>query len=158
MRTGNHCSAVYTDPPKHCYIAKIMKTIKINEYLNEISAVVDAVGFELEGVEVVPSIKEWCAEKDIEENNLHRTGKCLVNRDTGKYLILLAEEIKAETISSIITAMDIKGLYDKTDSLNSSWAFLKHLLLHELSHAINPEFSELECDNWAFEQMVKIAI
>ncbi|MCP4104849.1 MAG: hypothetical protein GY749_04830, partial [Desulfobacteraceae bacterium] len=98
------------------------------------------------------------AEKGIDESNDNRTGKCLRNSETGLHLILLAEEIKPETISSIITAMDIKGLYDKTEKLNSSWAFLKHLLLHEISHAINPNFSELECDNWAFEQMEKIAI
>jgi hypothetical protein len=135
-----------------------MNTIKTNNYIKQIEAVLDAIGCELEAVEVVPNIHDWCVEHNIEESNFFRAGKCLRNKETGKHLILLAEEIKKETILSITAAMEIKGLFKKTESLNSSWDFLKHLLLHEIAHSVHPEFSELECDTWAFEQIDKLAM
>jgi hypothetical protein len=57
-----------------------------------------------------------------------------------------------------MTAMEISGLEKETEILDSRWSFLKHLLLHEIAHAIYPDFTELQCDVWAFDQMNKIKI
>jgi len=83
-----------------------------------------------------------------------RTGKCLRNSTTGKHLILIAEKISASTKESIISGMMLRGSKSEDlELLDNDCNFIKHLVLHECAHANDSEFSELECDNWAFERL-----
>jgi hypothetical protein len=68
-----------------------MKTINTKNYAEKIQLVVDAIGYKLEGVDIVPSIHHWCESHNIEDGNLFRVGKCLRNNHTGKCLILISD-------------------------------------------------------------------
>ena len=132
------------------------QTIITKEYLSLLIKVAHQYDLPLEGIEIVSSIQEWCKEIGIEEDNPFRAGKCLRNCETGKYKILLAEEITPEMQNSIIGAMSLRDYSLKIEILENPKAFLIHLLLHELAHARNEEWSENECDRWAFEELEKI--
>ena len=135
-----------------------MKAIDTNEHLKQLRGLALKYEFPLEELLVVESIQEWCKERKIEENNPFRTGKCLRNRETGKYLILLAAEITPDMCNSVISVMKLRGYGEEVEVLYSAFPFLAHLLLHEVAHAKNENWSERECDSWAFEELNKIAI
>ncbi len=135
-----------------------MKVIDTNQHLDKLTKIAQQYEFPLEDIEAVSSIQEWCKERGIEENNPFRTGKCLRNRDTGEYIILLASEITKDMQNSVISAMKIRGYGSEVEVLENSFSFLAHLLLHEVAHARNDKWSEKECDIWAFEELDKIAI
>ncbi len=113
----------------------------------------------MEELLIIPSIKEWCSTKGIIEQSEDRAGKCLLNRSTGKHLILIAKSISEDEKDSIIGAMSFHGSSEKDlEILADEWAFVKHLLLHECAHAFSSEFSEHQCDSWAFEKMKEVGI
>lgn len=134
-----------------------MKAINTNKHLEKLIKVAQQYEFPLEEIEAVSSIQEWCNERAIEENNPFRSGKCLRNRETGKYKILLAEEITADMQNSAISAMKFHGYGSEVEVLENPFSFLVHLLLHEVAHARNDKWSEKECDSWAFVELEKIA-
>jgi len=135
-----------------------MRAINTKEYLEKLTQIAQQHDFPLEEIESVSSIQEWCKVRGIEENNPFRTGKCLRNRESGKYIILLAEEITGDMQSSVISAMEFRGYGPEVEALENPFLFLVHLLLHEVAHAKNDKWSEKECDAWAFEELEKFAI
>ncbi len=135
-----------------------LMTIKTNDHLAKLVEVAQQYEFPLESIEVVSSIIGWCKEQGIEEHNPFRTGKCLRNRETGNYKILLAEEITGEMQNSVISAMEVWGYDSEIEVLYNDRKFLLHLLLHEVAHAKNDQWSENECDSWAFAELENIAI
>lgn len=106
-------------------------------------------------IEVVPSIKIWCEENRVPEDNPFRSGKALLNNKTGRYLILLANPITASMISSAVSAMLFRQRVSESEaeSMMKPEVFLTHILLHEIAHTLDDKWSEDKCDRWAFDQM-----
>jgi hypothetical protein len=128
--------------------------ININEYKKQLFEISGLFAPTVEEVLIVPSIKEWCLAKGITESSEDRAGKCLLNHSTGRHLILISEVITEDEKESIIGAMSFHGSAEEDlEILTDEWAFVKHLLLHECAHAFNKEFSEHQCDSWAFDRM-----
>ncbi len=135
-----------------------LREINTIEHISKLVDMAQQYDFPLEKIEVVPSIMDWCENRDIEEDNPFRTGKCLRNSETDEYLILLAQKITPDMQNSVIGALDLKGFSSDTEVLYNPLAFLMHLLLHEVAHAIGDKWSEEECDIWAFKELEKIEI
>ncbi|MCU7927390.1 MAG: hypothetical protein KZQ97_13225 [Candidatus Thiodiazotropha sp. (ex Dulcina madagascariensis)] len=135
-----------------------LREINTSEHISKLVDIAQQYDFPLENIEAVPNIMDWCETRDIEENNPFRTGKCLRNSETGEYLILLAQEITADMQNSVIGALELRGFSSNTEVLHKPLAFLMHLLLHEVAHAIDYKWSEEECDSWAFKELEKIEI
>jgi hypothetical protein len=104
-------------------------------------------------VTAVPSIQDWCRERSIVEENPSRAGRTLRNNMTGRYLILLACPVTGQMVSSIVTAMDLRGFGIEATALSDPDSFMTHLMLHEIAHARDELLSEVDCDRWAFEQL-----
>ncbi|MEW5974567.1 MAG: hypothetical protein AB1898_02055 [Acidobacteriota bacterium] len=130
-----------------------MKSIQTELYVAKLRDIAESCDFQLEEIEVVESIKQWCDEKGVEEDNYWRVGKCLRNKDSGKYRILLAAEITPEMQSSVLSAMEYRGFASELPLLAAPDKFLEHLLLHEIAHAKNNTWDESECDRWAFARL-----
>jgi len=108
----------------------------------------------IERMQIVPSITNWCKSNGIDDTSPFSPGRCLRNTESGKYLVLLSECVSDDEKQSIIDGMVYRGCTPiDTELLIDEWLFVMHLVLHECAHAFNPSFSELECDNWAFERM-----
>jgi hypothetical protein len=106
-----------------------------------------------DAIEVVASILNWCREHNVPEDNPFRSGKALRCNETGKPLILLADEITPSMHSSVLAAMELRGFVEEIECIREPHAFLSHLMLHELAHVQFPEASERECDEWAFSML-----
>jgi hypothetical protein len=132
--------------------------INTNDHISKLVEVAHKYDIPLEKIESVPSIMDWCKNRGIEEDNPFRTGKCLRDSETGKYLILLAQTITPEMQNSVIGVLELNGFSLHTEVLYKPLAFLMHLLLHEVAHAIDEKWSEEECDSWAFKELKKIVI
>lgn len=122
--------------------------------LNELRALAGVHLVDLD-VEVVPSIQNWCHERNLPENNPFRCGAVFRNRETGRYLVLLADPITSDMQSSVRTAMEIRGELSnrQIDFLGTPKNFARHLVLHEVAHALDDQRTEEECDQWAFAQL-----
>jgi superfamily II DNA/RNA helicase len=130
-----------------------VETIRPQEHLPTLLAIAAAEAIDLEGVEVVPSIRKWCEDHGLIEIHDHRMGKTVRNLQTGLARILLAEEITPLMRSSVVAALEINGFADEVARLESAEGFLTHLFLHELAHARDDNASEAQCDEWAFARM-----
>ncbi len=130
-----------------------MEPIRTEHYLVKLRAIAERYDFPLEEIEAVTDIKQWCDERGIEENNPWRVAKCLRNRESGKYRILLVAEITPEMQNSVLAAMEFRGFGSEVPTLKAADKFLEHLLLHEIAHAMNPNWEESECDSWAFNEL-----
>jgi hypothetical protein len=130
-----------------------VETIRPQEHLPELLAIAAAEAVELEGVEIVPSIRNWCEDHGLTETHDRRMGKTVRNLQTGRARILLAEEITPLMQTNVIAALEISGFADEIVRLESSEGFLKHLFLHELAHARDDNATEAQCDTWAFARM-----
>ena len=126
--------------------------MNLQPHYSQLSKIADLYGLPLE-IQIVSDIQEWCSIRGIEENNPFLAGKCLLDNTTGKYLVLLREEITPEIKESAINAMQLREI--DTKPINDTKKFVIHLLLHEIAHAANSEWSESECDLWALDQINK---
>jgi hypothetical protein len=133
--------------------------ITTNRYKDRLLSIAASFDSIVDEIKIIPSIKDWCSSNGITETSEDRAGKCLRNQSSGKHIILLAETVSDEEKESIIGAMSFHGSSSKDlEILTDEWAFVKHLLLHECAHAFNREFSEYQCDCWAFDKMKAISI
>ena len=128
--------------------------IDLIKYSERIANIISPFLVIIERMQIVPSITDWCNKNEIDETSPFSPGRCLRNKETGKYLILLSECVSDDEKQSIIDAIAFRGCNSNdTALLVDEWLFVMHLVLHECTHAFNPAFSEFECDNWAFENM-----
>jgi len=127
--------------------------INTQAYLGELRALAARYQLELDGVEAVLSIQDWCKGRGVPEENPFRTGKIVRNTETGRFLILLLCPITEEMFRSVISAMECRGFAKDAARLSDPGLFMKHLLLHEIAHGLDPSRSEAECDRWAFDQL-----
>lgn len=106
-------------------------------------------------VETVPSIQDWCRSRGLTESNPFRCGAVFRSRETGRYLILLADNITTDMQSSVRAAMQMRGTLTnrQLEFLSEPGNFVRHLVLHEVAHALDDKRSEEECDRWAFTQL-----
>jgi hypothetical protein len=130
-----------------------MPTIRPSDYLDRLAALAAKHSVATEKILVVPSIQSWCEEQGVEETNPWRSGRILQNRETDAFLILLAEEITEDMQASVRDSIELRGLLGQVKVIEEPLAFLDHLMLHELAHALYPKASETECDRWAFVQL-----
>ena len=130
-----------------------METIRPQEHLPTLLAIAAAEAVDLEGIDVVSSIRTWCEARGLTETHDRRMGKTVRNGQTGRARILLAEEITPLMRTNVIAALEISGFADEIVRLESSEGFLKHLFLHELAHARDDNATEAQCDEWAFARM-----
>ncbi|MGC1818121.1 MAG: hypothetical protein WA900_10760 [Casimicrobiaceae bacterium] len=133
-----------------------MSTLAIRpaDHLPMLDAIAATYPVRLQGIEVVPSIRDWSVAHGLEESSHSRMGKTVVNNETGASLILLAAEITPEMQSQVIFGMEARGHFDEAQPLRGdARAFIVHLLLHEMAHARFPDATEIECDDWAFAEL-----
>jgi hypothetical protein len=103
----------------------------------------------------VQSIQAWCKQNGVAESNPFRCGKTVQNTSTGVHTILLADVVTEAMRNSVISGMQQSPQlsYDDLALLDDPSTFLKHLLLHEVAHALDHQRTEEECDKWAFGQL-----
>jgi hypothetical protein len=130
-----------------------MCTIRPQGSLEFLQSIAAAESVDIEAVEVVPSIMEWCEQHGIDETNLNRMGKTVRNLTTGRPRILLADEITPSMQSGVCFVLDSRGFSDETSQLQNPRTFLTHLFLHELAHARDDNATEDDCDRWAFSRL-----
>jgi hypothetical protein len=130
-----------------------MPTIRPSDYLDRLAALSAKHSVATEKILVVPSIQFWCEEHGVEETNPWRSGRILQNKETDAFLILLAEKITEDMQASVRDSIELRGLVGQVKMIEEPLAFLDHLMLHELAHALYPKASETECDRWAFVQL-----
>ena len=128
--------------------------IDTRAYIDEIRALIGQSGLACD-VEIVPSIQVWSETHGVAEESPFRTGKIVRNTQTGQYVILLPECITSDMVSSVVVAMELRGLTGETDQLSDSLAFVRHLVLHEIAHGLDDTRTEEACDRWAFDQLRK---
>ncbi|WP_457571845.1 hypothetical protein [Desulfovulcanus sp.] len=128
-----------------------MNKIKLAQYREQIMNLVNSFEICLEDVKIIDSIQQWCANNNIEEYSDARMGKTVRNSETGKYLILLSTEISLDDLDLILR---FNTEFEKDlEMLKTDWDYIKHLTLHEIAHCIYENYSEEDCDKWAFEKM-----
>jgi len=127
--------------------------IDVRAYYDEIHRIVQHFGLPVEAVEIVPSIQTWCHERGLSEDSPFRTARIVRNKETGRYLILMAERMTDPMISSVVSVLEVRGFRSEVHLLSDSLAFVRHLTLHELAHGLDDTRSEYECDRWAFDQL-----
>ena len=120
--------------------------------LGELRGLADRYGVPFD-IEAVPSIQLWCTDHGLVEENPFRSGAVFRNSENGRYLVLLANPITSGMIGSAIGGMIANGLDTSAESLREPRQFARHLLLHEVAHALDGSRSETQCDKWAFREM-----
>jgi|GEM_PF-6808153 len=106
-------------------------------------------------IEIVPNIFKWCEEKGVPEGHPFRIAKTLKNLENGRYLILINQYLTSENISSVLVGIEHSNYFssDQIKKITDQKIFLIHLLLHEISHALDETRSEEQCDLWALSQI-----
>jgi hypothetical protein len=129
--------------------------IDVRKYSEVVNGIAKRFPETVEQIEIVFSISDWCTAHKITDNSPFSPGRCFTNNTTGKHLILLSEFVSDDERQSILEAMVFRGSTrtDVETLENDDLLFVKHLVLHECAHAIHPEFSELDCDTWAFKEL-----
>ena len=120
--------------------------------IDDIRSIIAWSGLESD-VEIVPSIQAWCAQREVPEESPFRTGRIVRNAATGRYVILLPERITSDMVSSVVTAMELRGFEREVAVLSDPNTFARHLVLHEIAHGLDHTRTEQECDEWAFQQL-----
>jgi hypothetical protein len=129
-------------------------TLIATEYEEEIPKIIKHSGSDVSVFIFVDDIKAWCDENNVKGDKSDTTGKCLQNRDGKSHTVLIQKEIRSEEIENIKLAMVIRGSKKEDVAILDNYdTYLRHLVFHECAHAFNHEFTELECDNWAFEKL-----
>ena len=121
---------------------------------NELEALAKQYGADLD-VLVTPDVQAWCKERNVAESNPFRCGKALRYNETGRHLILLADPVSGDMHASALSAMEHRGnlTHEQLTTLRQPGAFVKHLVLHEVAHALDSRRTEDECDEWALTQL-----
>jgi hypothetical protein len=128
--------------------------ISVRKYADLVEAIANRFSGTVERIDIVESISEWCRVHEIENKSPFSPDMCLRNNTTNKCLILLDKFVSDDERQSIIDAMILRGSTPSDIGLlNDDLLFLKHLVLHECSHAIHQDFGELDCDVWAFKEL-----
>ncbi len=134
-----------------------MAAIRTKDHLDGLKGITPPYEFSLERIQVVASIREWCEEHGVEPPEAPRIAKVVRNRNTGKYLILVAETVDSENVEAIKSKIRDEGLEDHVAQLITDEDLLKHSILHEIYYGVNDmlghAITERQCDQWAFEQM-----
>jgi hypothetical protein len=105
-------------------------------------------------IDFVASVSKEAERLGTQQEKPNLLGICLCNRTTGIPLILIALTISRNERDSVISGMYARrSKREDMDLLVEDTSFLKHLVLHECAHATSDSFSELECDDWAFERL-----
>lgn len=130
-----------------------MADIDTRNYLSEVQALARQFRLPVESIDIVPSIQQWCRERNVPEENPFRVGKIVRNAETGRYVILMVDRITEDMVRSLTGAMELRGFWSEVGALAEPLAFIRHLALHEIAHGLDATRSEEACDRWAFEQL-----
>lgn len=135
-----------------------MEAIHTNEYITQLKEIARKYHFPLKDIVTVPNIHKWCRRWGIDEPNPFSTGTCLRQTETGRFKILLAENITPEMQASVIDEIISHGFSDEAELLDDPYIFIVFVFLHEIAHAKNLTWLDIEIDLWAFEQLKTIGI
>jgi hypothetical protein len=104
---------------------------------------------------LVPSVKAWCEATQAAVQSPFKCGAALRNRETGRFVVLLAEEITPDMHASRMAVLRMRPSLndDRRKQLEVPQGFVRHLLLHEVAHALDSTRNEEQCDDWAFQQL-----
>jgi hypothetical protein len=69
------------------------ESIRPADHLERLSQIAASYSVPGDAIKVVPSIKDWCCERNVPEEHPFRIGKTLRCNETGEPLISLADEI-----------------------------------------------------------------
>ena len=89
----------------------------------------------------------------MSEDSPCRTARIVRNTSTGRYVILFAERMTEDMVSSVVSALEFRGFGREVSQLSDPHTFVRHLLLHEIAHGLDATRSEYDCDRWAFDQL-----
>ena len=120
--------------------------------LGEFRALAVQFGVPLD-IEAVPDVQQWCIEHGIPEDHPFLSGCVVQSAETGRFIVLLANPITSSMVGSAIGGMMARGLGPQAEALWEPAKFARHLVLHEIAHALNSARTERECDEWAFDHM-----
>jgi hypothetical protein len=124
----------------------------------------------------IEKIRRWIAEHleaDLEIVDRHkvldgRLGRANWSSDLPRPLIQIGRDITTEDFENYVLVLAMRGhayghaeLTEHADELNSadsSLLLLRHLVLHEVAHALHewPQALETECDLWVYRVMRKM--
>jgi hypothetical protein len=104
-------------------------------------------------IEAVPDVQQWCLAHGISEDHPFRSGCAVQNSENGRYLVLLANPLTSSMVGSAIGGMMARGFGERAEELREPCKFARHLVLHEVAHVLDSARSEMECDEWAFQEM-----
>jgi len=124
--------------------------IRTEDHLFKLKEIIKRYDAPISDIVVTSDIMEWCRERKVEESNPFRIAKILKCNETQEYLILLAEKIGESYVRRSVLPV-IR--HPRVAELEDMTVFIRHLILHEVAHAINGAWGEQECDAWAFEQL-----
>jgi hypothetical protein len=148
------CARSWRKAPVTSTLELMSRDIAVSDMLDRLTAIARRFDSTID-FEAVPNIQAWCKAIGMPEDNPFLCGKTVQRLETGCHLILLAARITPEMQASVISAMLFHGKLPPGEIalLANPQTFLKHLVLHEVAHAIGHSRSEEECDRWAFQQL-----
>jgi hypothetical protein len=129
-----------------------MSSIATADHLQSLESLARRYPIDLEAVIAVPSVREWKLAHGLQEVNTRRAAT-IVQLESSRWLVVLAQEISPSVQRSIVNGIQARGFFDEADVLASPTHFMRHLVLHELSHALHPSGSEEFHDEWAFGEL-----
>ena len=129
-----------------------MEDIKPASYFVELQAMASRYPFVLESLEFAPDIAKWSSAHGVAEQKPFLPGTTVQNPTTGGYSICLRSWITQDIIRSVTGRLAALG-FDVDELETDPRQFVRHLLLHEIAHALDKTRTEKECDQWAFEQL-----
>jgi len=105
-------------------------------------------------LEFIANVSEESEKLGIQQSSPDLLGLCIRSKESGEHRILISQTIPRHKRDSVITGMYARGSRPEDIELPADDTnFLMHLVLHECAHATSSAFSELECDDWAFEKL-----
>jgi hypothetical protein len=125
------------------------------EYLEELHSIASLYPFKLESPGFQSDVAEWSRKHCVPDEKPLLCGKTLRNQATGGYLICLLCPITPDVVGSVSGGLAANG-FDTRELEDNPRQFVRHLMLHEIAHALDHSRKEIDCDYWAFAELKKL--
>lgn len=120
---------------------------------DDLAAIMSQHGLDAANLLLVDNIQSWCKAQGIDEPNPCRAGKTLYRSSPPHALILLPKVITRDMAESVISSLMFRDYALARRLSENNQGFLRHLLLHEICHALHRDRGEAECDAWAANEL-----
>ncbi|HJZ05373.1 MAG TPA: hypothetical protein VJ327_05940 [Patescibacteria group bacterium] len=131
-----------------------MKDIETRAYKDVIEPLLQKHGLSKDSFMIVDDVEKWCLDHGIIkelEYRPFRVAKCLYSSSENKYLILMAQLITADMMTSTNPVVAMRLGTEYADKLYDPNLFIRHTVLHEIGHTKG--LSEEDSDSFAFNEM-----